>query len=127
MTYIRYIPVVVICGAVEHRRCQRGLPTGHHAMPSGDTGRLPVGGQRITACGDRAPVPSHDRSRDGNDFAHPRARVSIGARHVRRAQVRWTEKLGGGVAWSAAVEDNASDIVPPETAPGWRNTRCRIW
>jgi hypothetical protein len=37
---------------------------------------------------------------------------------VRQAQARWTQKLGGAVTWSAAVEDNKSAIVVPADRPG---------
>ena len=37
---------------------------------------------------------------------------------VRQALVRWTQKLGGAVTWSAALEDNKSAIVAPTDRPG---------
>jgi DcaP outer membrane protein len=37
---------------------------------------------------------------------------------IRQAQLRWTQKLGAGVSWSAAVEDNKSSIQPPASIPG---------
>ncbi len=37
---------------------------------------------------------------------------------IRQAQVRWTQKLGAHVSWSAAIEDNKSAILPPVSIPG---------
>jgi hypothetical protein len=47
------------------------------------------------------------------DFEAPMAFAQI-----RQAQARWTQKLGGAVTWSAAVEDNKSAIVVPTDEPG---------
>lgn len=47
------------------------------------------------------------------DFESPMAFAS-----VRQAQARWTQKLGGSVTWSAAIEDNKSAIIVPATIPG---------
>ena len=47
------------------------------------------------------------------DFESPMAFPSI-----RQAQLRWTQKLGANVSWSAAVEDNKSTIVTPAAIPG---------
>lgn len=47
------------------------------------------------------------------DFESPMAFAS-----VRQAQARWTQKLGGKVTWSAAIEDNKSAIVVPTGIPG---------
>ena len=56
------------------------------------------------------------------DFESPMAFPSI-----RQAQLRWTQKLGAKVSWSAAVEDNKSAIVPARRRPGRPNIRCRTW
>jgi hypothetical protein len=37
---------------------------------------------------------------------------------VRQAQVRWTQKLAPTITWSAAIEDNKSNIVVPSNIPG---------
>ena len=47
------------------------------------------------------------------DFESPTAFAQI-----RQAQVRWTQKLSNMVTWSAAVEDNKSNITIPTTIPG---------
>jgi len=47
------------------------------------------------------------------DFESPMAFPS-----VRNAQLRWTQKLGANVSWSAAVEDNKSAIVSPAGVAG---------
>jgi hypothetical protein len=47
------------------------------------------------------------------DFESPMAFAS-----VRQAQARWTQKLGGSVTWSAAIEDNKSAITLPADVPG---------
>ena len=47
------------------------------------------------------------------DFESPMAFAS-----VRQALVRWTQKLGGAVTWSASLEDNKSAIVLPAGRPG---------
>ena len=47
------------------------------------------------------------------DFESPMAFAS-----VRQALVRWTQKLGGAVTWSAALEDNKSAILIPTDRPG---------
>jgi hypothetical protein len=47
------------------------------------------------------------------DFESPTAFAQI-----RQAQVRWTQKLGEVVTWSAAMEDNKSSIVVPTGIPG---------
>ena len=47
------------------------------------------------------------------DFESPTAFASI-----RQAIVRWTQKLGENVTWSAAVEDNKSTITIPAGIPG---------
>lgn len=46
------------------------------------------------------------------DFEAPTAFAQI-----RQAQARWTQKIGTGITWSAAVEDNKSAItIPPSIA-----------
>jgi hypothetical protein len=47
------------------------------------------------------------------DFEAPTAFAKI-----RQAQLRWTQKLGSTVTWSAAVEDNKSTITPPAGVAG---------
>lgn len=47
------------------------------------------------------------------DFESPTAFALI-----RQAQVRWTQRLGGSVTWSVALEDNKSAIVVPSDRPG---------
>jgi hypothetical protein len=47
------------------------------------------------------------------DFESPTAFAQI-----RQAQARWTQKIGGAVTWSAAIEDNKSAITLPEGTPG---------
>jgi hypothetical protein len=47
------------------------------------------------------------------DFESPTAFAQI-----RQAQIRWTQKIGAPVTWSAAVEDNKSNITVPENIPG---------
>ena len=47
------------------------------------------------------------------DFESPMAFPSI-----RQAQLRWTQKLGAKASWSAAVEDNKSQIQIPLSQPG---------
>ena len=47
------------------------------------------------------------------DFESPMAFAS-----VRQAQARWTQKLGGKVTWSAAIEDNKSSITVPSGIAG---------
>ena len=47
------------------------------------------------------------------DFEAPMAFPSI-----RQAQLRWTQKLSEKVSWSAAIEDNKSQILPPASIPG---------
>jgi hypothetical protein len=47
------------------------------------------------------------------DFESPMAFAS-----VRQAQARWTQKLGGNVTWSAAIEDNKSSISVPSNVAG---------
>jgi hypothetical protein len=47
------------------------------------------------------------------DFESPMAFPSI-----RQAQLRWTQKLGASASWSAAIEDNKSSILLPESIPG---------
>ena len=47
------------------------------------------------------------------DFESPTAFAQI-----RQAQARWTQKAGGWLTWSAAVEDNKSAIVIPADTPG---------
>ncbi len=37
---------------------------------------------------------------------------------TRQAQARWTQKLGKGLTWSAAIEDNKSAIVTPTDVAG---------
>ena len=47
------------------------------------------------------------------DFESPMAFPSI-----RQAQLRFTSRLGAKLSWSAAVEDNKSQIQPPAGVPG---------
>jgi hypothetical protein len=47
------------------------------------------------------------------DFESPTAFAQI-----RQAQARWTQKIGGPVTWSVALEDNKSAIVIPTDIPG---------
>jgi hypothetical protein len=47
------------------------------------------------------------------DFETP-----VAAAVIRQAMVRWTARPTKTVSWSVAVEDNASDIVPPQNVPG---------
>ena len=47
------------------------------------------------------------------DFESPMAFAS-----VRQAQARWTQKLGGKVTWSSAIEDNKSAITVPSGIAG---------
>jgi hypothetical protein len=47
------------------------------------------------------------------DFESPTAFAQI-----RQAQVRWTQKFGKMITWSAAVEDNKSAITTPVDVPG---------
>ena len=47
------------------------------------------------------------------DFESPTAFAQI-----RQAQVRWTQKAGPWLTWSAAMEDNKSAIVIPTSTPG---------
>jgi DcaP outer membrane protein len=47
------------------------------------------------------------------DFESPMAFPSF-----RQAQLRWTQKLSAKVSWSAAIEDNKSQILPPASTPG---------
>jgi hypothetical protein len=47
------------------------------------------------------------------DFEAPMAFAS-----VRQAQARWTQKLGGKVTWSSAIEDNKSTITLPSGIAG---------
>ena len=47
------------------------------------------------------------------DFESPTAFAS-----VRQAQVRWTQKAGNALTWSAALEDNKSAISIPTDVPG---------
>jgi hypothetical protein len=47
------------------------------------------------------------------DFESPTAFAQI-----RQAQARWTQKAGEVVTWSAAVEDNKSNITIPTDVPG---------
>jgi hypothetical protein len=47
------------------------------------------------------------------DFEAPMAFAQI-----RQAQVRWTQKLGNVITWSASAEDNKSSIAVPGSIPG---------